>query len=660
MNGKGVAMVAVAVAGVVLLAGFGTLAYAYAALPDPNQLRHLRGDGLVVLKYADGSPLALMGKRPGPFLQPGEVPETVRQGFLATEDIRFFEHKGVDWRGIGRALMVDLKSAGKGRIEGGSTITQQLVRNYFFKASAEGGPRPRRGLTAKLREALMAVKLERSFTKYEILQAYMTVIQYGADKWGVADAAQYYFGKDVRSVTLSEAAMIVGSANATHAYDPHHDSAKAWERAVQVLDKMQKAGVIDQAVHDAAVRSPPVIAPPASAPLSRWAADRIEDNYSLLTQASDRSTRLTVATTLNRDAQAAAEKAVIGSVGVGQPVQAVLVALDATGAVKAFVPATTYSRGRGYADERRQIGSVMKTFIYAAALQEHARPQDLCDDVTGYFGPARWSPHDDDPPMGRITLATAFAHSSNIVAARLGNEVGRDQVASIVQRLGMPAPPPASSAAWPLSSIASPLEVARAFLPFANGGRPGRTRFADSVIDGRGAKQWAASTEQAAPLLGPEVLAPMHTLMRGVVTGGTGMRAGVKELWVGGKTGTTQRNVNTWFAGYGDGFVVVVWVGRPLDQKPMPGAFGGVIPATIFHNFMAAQKLGWGSKPPPGFLEAASAPQSVPPPSPLAPLPALPGADATSSLAPADPFSAPPSLFSGSAQPATGQGCRAA
>ena len=205
-------MIAAAVVGVVLIAGIGTLAWTYAALPDPNQLRHLRGDGLVVLDYADGTPLAMMGKRPGPFLQPSEVPETVRQGFLATEDIRFFEHKGVDWRGIGRALMVDLKSGGKGRIEGGSTITQQLVRNYFFKAAGEGEPRHRRGLTAKLREALMAAKLERAFSKYEILQAYMTVIQYGEGKWGVADAAEYYFGKDVRSVTLSEAAMIVGSA----------------------------------------------------------------------------------------------------------------------------------------------------------------------------------------------------------------------------------------------------------------------------------------------------------------------------------------------------------------------------------------------------------------------------------------------------------------
>jgi len=599
-----------AVFAVAFLVGGVVVSATWASLPDPGELRRLKGDGSVVLEYADHSSLAIAGRRPGPFLQPSQVSDDIRSGFLATEDKRFFEHHGID---------------------------------------CPGQPRD---LGEKLREALMATKVESAFSKPEILQAYMTVIKYAGgphgpeeeriDKYGVADAAEYYFKKDAASVSLSEAAMIVGAANGVTVYNPHLHYDWSWDRAKKVLKRMLEGGYIDQERYDKALNAPPVVADYKSATTAQFAVDRILKTLDLRDQALSRSTKLVVPTTLDKGAQEVAEAAVQRAVGAGKAVQAALVAVDGSGAVRAFVPASRYDGGHGYADERRQIGSVMKSFIYTAALKAGARPQDLCDDTPG-VGTASWSPHDDEAPVGRTSLLNAFAISSNIVAVRMAGEVGYDGVADLSRQMQMPALPSASAAAWPLSVEASPLDVARAFLPFSNGGYVRPIRFLDAVIDGDGRALYPLPVGPPQPILTPEILTEVHTLMRNVVTqpGATGVRANVDGLWIGGKTGTTSHNINTWFVGYGKNFVVAVWVGRPLDQQSLGKVFGGTIPAGIFHDFMAHQPLGWGRDPPAEAVGAAGGGEAAQPANLVA--------------AVLDP----PKLFEGPAHPPAGQGCRA-
>ena len=635
--------VGIGLGGLCLIAAL-TMGQMWSSLPNPNDLYALRGDGTVVLLYDDQSPMEVAGKRPGPFLQPQDVPDVVRQAFVATEDRRFYEHKGVDFIGIARAVLADL---GGGRLEGGSTITQQLVHMYWFPESEHG----RRSILDKLREGLMAVKVEKEFTKLEVLQAYMTVIPYADGVYGVKDAAQYYFGKDVRNVTLAEAAMIVGAANATGAYNPHFHYDISLQRMQDVLRKMHNAPVIngvsppsDEQLDAAMAERPLIYEKPAAPALWRWTVQRVLAKLNLKAQASERQTELVVHTTLDNQAQQAAEAAVLRAIGRNQPIQAVLVALDGTGAVRAFVPATTYDGGHGYADEPHQIGSVMKMFIYTAAMEAGAEPSDECDDVPGSFG--GWSPRDDDQPKGRISLESAFAYSSNIVATRLANEVGYSRVSSVVSRLWLPPTvmPPSTIAAWPLSASATPLDLARALLPYASGGYVRPVRFVESVINGNGVNVLPPVTASPSQTLSRAELSSMDRVAHAVVTaeGATGRRAAVDGLWIAGKTGTTSEFRNAWFAGYGNGFVVVVWVGRP-DQRPMDRVYGGTLPASIFRDFMTAQHLGWGKTPP---AEAdAPIPTAVP--------------DEAPDGDPQDALLASPGLYHGPAAPEPGQGCDA-
>ncbi len=359
--------------------------------------------------------------------------------------------------------------------------------------------------------------------------------------------------------------------------------------------------------YEKAVQQPPAIALPEP-PFWRWTAQRVLSSLDLRAQALGRQTDFIVRTSLNKQAEDVAVAAVKKALTGKAPMQAVLVAMDGYGNVKAYVPAVVFNGGPGYAEEPHQVGSVMKLFIYAAAMEAGAQPADRCDDTPGAFGRSRWSPHDDDAQMGRVTLKTAFEYSSNIVATRLANEVGYDRVGELAGALRLPPLKPRADAAWPLSEEASPLEVARALLPFANGGYVRGVRFAESVRNGRGVEVYGLPPTPPSPTLSHAVLRSMDEVAHAVVTepGATGHGAAVQGLWLAGKTGTTTSYKNAWFAGFGDGFVVVVWVGRP-DQKPMQRVYGGTIPAAIFHDFMAMQQLGWGKTPPPDAEESAPA-----------------------------------------------------
>jgi penicillin-binding protein 1A len=522
----------------------------------------------ITLLSAEGKPIARRGADIAAPVDVTKLPKHVAGAFIAIEDRRFFGHMGVDPRGILRAFLHNATSSGGS--QGGSTITQQLAKNAFLTSD--------RTVTRKLREVMIAFWLEAWLTKDEILSRYLSNVYFGDNVYGLRAAAQHYFSVEPENLTLSQASLLAGLVKAPSRLAPTGNLKGARERQKLVIGAMVAAGLLDK---DEAARVRPAVlrvSKEKELPNGTYFADWV------LPEARDRAggvaTEQTVKTTLETNIQAAAERAVRGA-GL-RNTQIALVAMRPDGRVVAMVGGKSYrdSPFNRATQARRQPGSTFKLFVYLAALRSGMTPDSMVDDSPVTIGD--WSPTNSNGRYaGKITLRQAFAKSSNVVAARLTNEIGVAKVTRAARDLGISTPIANDVSIGLGTSTVSLLELTAAYAAVANGSYPVRPRGLD---DAESADDWLAARLGSATRFRGGELDDMRSLLGSVVTSGTG-RSAALSIPSFGKTGTTQDNRDAWFIGYAGDLVAAVWIGND-DNSPSPGLSGSGIPARVWRDFM--------------------------------------------------------------------------
>jgi 1A family penicillin-binding protein len=529
----------------------------------------------LVLETADGRPLG----RTGPLTDAtarSDFPDVLVNAVLSIEDRRFYRHVGVDPLAILRAARVNL---GAGEIvEGGSTITQQLVKLRLLAGREQTMER-------KLREAFAALWLEFRMDKDAVLTEYLNRIYLGAGAYGISAAARIYFGKRLAELSVAEAAMLAGLIKAPSEYNPIRNLGAARQRAAQVLDAMVETGAIDAKTAAEAKAAPAEVKATAElAPTTSWFADWIANHeFPKVAGADTRSMK--VRTTLVPELQQAAERVLAEALKVprrGGPSQAALVAMRPDGAVVAMVGGRDYDQSQfnRAADARRQPGSAFKVFVYYAALRSGYSPSDVID--ASPIRIKRWAPENfGGRRYGKMRLEQAFAHSINTAAVRLATQVGLDKVMAAARDLGIDAPLSAVPSLALGTSELTLVDLTGAFASVRAGRRVEPFGIIAFGLENEGLRALGAPAGDA--LSHREEL---MALLRRVVTSGTGRRAETGGF-VACKTGTSQDHRDAWFIGFNETLVVGVWVGND-DHSPMRGVTGGSVPAQIWRRFVEA------------------------------------------------------------------------
>lgn len=542
-----------------------------------------------------------------------KVPRHLQEAFIATEDVRFRQHYGVDPKAIARAAWRILTHQS---FEGGSTITQQLVKNAFLT--------PERTLTRKVQEALLALQVERRFTKDQILAMYLNEIYFGNGAYGVQAASRTYFGKDVSELTLAEGALLAGLTKNPTRYSPFDNLPAAKERQAVVLDNMVRAGFITAAEAEAARSAPLKIAQPKSnqqpAPyfidyVISYLVDTLSPQLGSEKAVYDAIYRggLQIYTTIDPEMQKAAEKALAARLpagekdanGILQP-QGALVAVDpGSGEVRALVG------GRDYASTKfnravqalRQPGSSFKPFVYTTALAQGWSPGSVLDDAPMMYKGKIWPDNYNHKYRGLTTLRVGIANSINVMAVKLMQQVGVDQVVATAEKMGITTlvksgPRNDRQLALALGGMtngASPLEMASAYAVLANGGLRVEPHPVTLVKDVNGNILWQAQVSRS-QVLSPQVSYLMTDMLKGVITHGTGSSAAIGRP-AAGKTGTTSENNDVWFVGYTPDLSAAVWIGsdaKPQGQRTYLSRYGigSGLPARIWGSFMQSALAG--------------------------------------------------------------------
>jgi penicillin-binding protein 1A len=578
--------------------------YAY-DLPAVSGLEQMTRRPSVRLMTADGTLLASFGDAYGETLSVADLPPYLPQAVLAVEDRRFYGHGGVDPRGLLRAALANLRA---GRVvQGGSTITQQLAKNLFLT--------PDRTLERKVQEMLLALWLERKFTKDQILSLYLNRVYLGAGTYGVDAAARHYFGKPARLVNLYESAQLAGLLKAPSRYNPVSDKNRAAGRTALVLRSMTETGYITAAEAERALKRKTkgrAIAGAQARYFADWILAQVPDFVGGV------ETDLTVITTLNAFHQRVAEDELAallaGDGGKRRVSQAAVVMLDPSGAVRAMVGGRNYdaSQFNRATQALRQPGSAFKAFVFLTGLEQGLAPDDKIADAPVTID--GWSPKNyNDRYYGQVTLREAFARSLNSVAVRVSEKVGRDKVAVAARRLGLTSEMTSRPSIALGTSEVTLLELTGAYAVFANHGR-GVWPYGIEEIRGPGGELLYRRTGGGpGKVVDPRVVDRMTDLMTAVVEWGSG-KAAKPGRPAAGKTGTSQGFRDAWFIGFTASMVTGVWMGND-DGAPMDRVTGGSLPARMWGRIMARSLDGVAPGPLPGggggsaILRAAERPR---------------------------------------------------
>jgi penicillin-binding protein 1A len=641
------------------LAGAGIIAYEASKLPSADSLALPKRPPNIAIFDENASLLANRGGAGGPAVKIADLPPYLPNAFVAIEDRRFYSHIGIDPYGIFRAAIHDI--AGGAVVEGGSTLTQQLAKNLFLTQE--------RAFSRKVQEAILALWLEHKYSKAQILELYLNRVYFGAGAYGVEAAAQKYFGHGARNVTLPEAAVLAGLMKAPARLAPNRNPAGAQERASQVIAAMVEEGFITEPMARLALAHPAQAVKDQSTGSVNYAADFVVDALDDLIGEIDQD--VTVSTTLNASLQAAAEKAVTeeldrkgAAFGVSQ---GALVALDPSGAVKALVGGRNYGESQfdRVASARRQPGSAFKPFVYLAALEKGLTPASVREDAP--INLKGWQPENYSREyFGAVTLTKALSLSLNTVAVRLCLEVGPKAVAGVAHRLGIVSGLSLNPSLALGTSEVTPLEIATAYVPFANGGIGVQPQVISKVKTASGKLLYQRKGGSNGRVIDSGYVAMMNTMMQETLLTGTARKAALPGWQAAGKTGTSQDFRDAWFIGYTSHLVAGVWLGND-DNSPTKKASGGNLPVEIWSRFMRFAHQGVPPQPLPGGLwQPAPAPAAAQPvaeswPGFPASNPAIAGAPAAQALPPAPrgaDASLPPADIPGAAAPGSRQPAR--
>ncbi|HHY36716.1 MAG TPA: penicillin-binding protein 1A [Firmicutes bacterium] len=599
-----------------VLVGVGaTAAYVLAAIKDmpsfdPAKLRESSATSFVY--DARGELLTkLHGEENRVPVKLSDIPQELQDAVVAIEDARFYEHPGVDLRAIARAAW---RIATRQSFEGGSTITQQLVKNVFLT--------PETTLRRKIQEAILSLQIERVYTKEEILEMYLNEIHLGHGTNGVQAAAKTYFGKDVRDLNLAESAMLAGIIKRPSRYSPYNDMEAAKARQALVLDQMVKYGYISEATAQEAKEYPIEVAgrSPSSHPAPYFIdyvistlVEELEDYYGSETNVYDAIYRggLKIYTTLDPVMQHKAEETLanglpegeVDAKGIVQP-QAALVTMETkTGYIRAMVGGRDYENTKfnRAVQAQRQPGSAFKTFVYTAALDSGFTPASTYIDAPVAIPLPNgqvWQPKNSGNTYeGLVNLRRAIARSLNTVAAQLIMDVGVEKVVDYAERMGITTLVKTGSSNDMQPAIAlggltygvTPLDMAVAYGVLANQGVKVEP-IAILRVEDRNGNIILENTPTQTQVLTPQTSYLMTDMLKGVITGGTGGRASIGRP-AAGKTGTTSDYNDAWFVGYTPDLVTSIWVGcddRVPGQKTYMerNRIGSALPAQLWGNYM--------------------------------------------------------------------------
>ena len=528
-----------------------------------------------------------------------KVPKNLQNAFIAAEDNRFYDHIGVDPIGILRAVVTNLTN--RGIAQGGSTITQQLAKNAFLSQDQT--------LKRKIQEAILALELERKYSKKEILEMYMNQIYFGRGAYGIQTAAHTYFGKDVGDLTLAECAMIAGLPKSPNYYSSSVNEATA--RKNVVVGQMEKYGYITPSQAEEAKKSSLDIkqkstsnTPDETAYFIDYVTQEIAQKYGDDALYKD---GLKIYTTLDTDKQHAAVQAMrhlpethTDDQGLTQPQGAIISIDPKTGHILAMVGGRGQDSFNRASMAVRQPGSAFKPFVYMTAMEHDMTPDTIMEDKKVEYG--GWSPHNaDNSYQGRMPLWKALALSVNTVAVQLADKVGPSNVIANAKKLGITtlvedgSPNDdnlASAALGGLTKGVTPLEMAAAYGAFANKGVYIKPTAIVKILDRNGnVLEDNSSDVQKTQVMSEKTAYEMTSMLEGVIARGTGTAASIGRP-AAGKTGTTDDNHDAWFIGYTPDIVTAVWVGDDTGSQSLGEIYGGTVPAQIWHDYMASAVSG--------------------------------------------------------------------
>ncbi len=554
-----------------IMALVAAVSVAYSTLPGYEELKQSPNGQMIRVRAADGTVIVSLGPSFGTWLPYNQIPAIMSNAMVSVEDRRFRSHFGVDPIGIARSVAVRVQ---RGRFaQGGSTITQQLARNIFLTND--------KTWTRKFREIILALAMERKFSKDQILELYLNRVYFGGGAYGVDAASRKFFDHPATTLSLAESAIIAGLVKAPSNYSPTADAKAAVGRAAVVLGVMQKNGTISPGEARSANLSEIKFAPEPQQNSVRyftdWALPQLD------TLISESSAPINVWTTLDLSMQRAADAAIRANAPGGA--QGALISLDRDGAVRAMVGGTDYvtSIYNRSTQAVRQPGSAFKLFVYLAALEAGMTTESaVVDEPVDING---WKPRNSSGRYsGAINLRTAFTYSVNTIAAKIGDELGTSAIADMARRFGITTPINTHPSMVLGTSDVRLLDMTRAYASVASKGVAVVPYGILKVTTDKGELLYQHQADNSRVLVAPYVAAGMTDLLQTAVSVGTGKAAQIGRP-TAGKTGTTTSNKDGWFMGFSSGLTTGVWMGRD-DARPVKGLQGGTAPARAFAAFM--------------------------------------------------------------------------
>lgn len=567
-----------------VIAGIVLFVYLAHDLPDyENPPEPGAGLRSIVVKAENGATLVRTGPIYGDFLTFKEIPQAMIHAIVAVEDRRFFDHIGIDGKGIARAAVTNAMS---GRLrQGGSTLTQQLAKNMFLTQA--------RTIKRKAQETLLAFWLEVKFSKQQILTLYLNRVYFGGGAYGIDAAAHKFYGHSARELSIAESAVLAGVVQSPSRLAPHINPDGAWKRGKFVLKALVSTGLLTEKASESISKNMPFIVSGGPGINVRFYTDWITQEADKALQIRGQS--LIVYTTLDPTMQVAATNALhrrLEGEGVaGDASEGALIAMDHDGAVKAMVGGSSYSNSQFNRAvlAKRQPGSTFKLFAYLAAIESGIKPSDLYSDKAITID--GWSPKNySGKHYGEMTVTEAFARSVNTIAVQVAEETGRDKVAKMARRLGI------TTNVSPVASLPLGTEEVRlidltgAYAAVANGGLRVQPYGIVEISSFEGEVLYRHQTPPPVPVLTQDTIEKITPMLKAVITSGSGRNAAIDRP-AAGKSGTTQDSRDAVFAGFTSDLTTAVWIGND-DNRPMKSVTGGGLPARVWSDFMLEAHAG--------------------------------------------------------------------
>ncbi len=587
--------VLVSLASLIVWAGIGlglVVAFFSLDLPEIDQATLTRRPHVQVLD-AGGWEVANFGDIYRASVDLKSLPPHVPAALISVEDRRFYSHFGVDPRGIARAIVTDMRAGA--RVQGGSTITQQVAKNVFLTSD--------RTIARKIKEVLLAIKLEQSFSKDQILALYMNRVYFGNGIYGYEAASERFFNRPAKDLTVFQSAVLAGLLKAPSHYNPTREPERAKARAQIVLTTMVETGAISPAQQIQAMASAETAlkAVPQPPTRGRYFADWVMSQIDSFIGGTDRD--LVVKTTLDgrlqMQAEEALEKRLAEQGGKLNVAQGAIVVMSTDGAVRALVG------GRDYDDSQfnratqalRQPGSAFKPFVYLAGVEAGYGLDDMLTDAPLKIG--KWRPQNfTNTYEGPVSFETAFAKSLNTAAVRLAQQVGIKSVVDVAHRMGITEKLKPDLSLSLGSGEVTLLELTGAYAPFANGGQSVLPYAIESISEREGKPLYIREGGGLGQVVDADALAVMNHMMTAVISHGTGTAAAFGYP-AGGKTGTSSDFRDAWFMGFTADYVTGVWVGNDSGAG-MKKVTGGGLPAQVWRDVMVAAHAGHAPRELPG------------------------------------------------------------